>query len=350
MTPEELKIRQITNQHLLRDTDKLTVVHDLCGIQAQFLSYALHSLRIRCTDYNEATVSDALVKNWTLRGTVHIFSEDDLPFFLHCENGQTYRSHDWTLPSFWNQRPDWELTPRRQQEFSELILDSLRSGALTREELKDICRTKGMSEAEEAAMFHPWGGGIRQLCERGWMHCLVQEEKAYCLTPEFDPIATDTAKLALARRYFTHMGPATIHDAMYFFRATASQVKNWLKQLPVSAVECQNRTYYYIETETIYPQDTPRCLFLAGFDQLMLAYEKKESLYLPPEHLRKIFNLAGIVMPAVLLNGNVVGRWKKKNRTLTIELFLPLSDGEKTLIKDSAAALWGDAIQNITLS
>lgn len=350
MTQEELKIRQITNQHLLHRADKFSAVRDLCGVQAQFLSHALHSLKIRCTDYDEATASDGLVKNWTLRGTVHIFSEDDLPLFLHCENGQTYRSHDWTRPSFWNQRPDWALTPERQRELSELILASLQHGPMTRDELKTVCRANGMTGAEEDSMFHPWGGGIRELCERGWMHCLVQEEKAYCLTPTFDPLPEERAKLELARRYFTHLGPATIHDAMYFFRTTATQVKGWLRELPVSAVQCQDKTYYYIENGEAYGEDIPRCLFLAGFDQLMLGYEKKESLYLPPEHLRKIFNLAGIVMPAVLLNGQVVGRWKKKGRKLTVEAFLPLSKNEKTIIEDSANSLWSDTVKEITFT
>ncbi len=350
MTQEELKIRQMTNQHLLRDAEKSTVVHDLCGVQAQFLSNALHSLKIRCADYDESTVRDGLVKNWTLRGTVHIFADDDLPLFLPCENGQTYRSLDWTRPSFWNQRPDWSLTPKRQQELSELILTSLRSRTQTREELKAICRANGMSKAEEADMFHPWGGGIRELCERGWMHCLVQEEKAYCLTPAFEPIPEDEAKLELARRYFTHLAPATIHDAMYFFRTTATQVKQWLRQLPVRTAQYQDRTYYYIETGTEYNTDIPRCLFLAGFDQLMLGYEKKESLYMPAEHLRQIFNLAGIVMPAVLLNGQVVGRWKKQKRNLMIKLFLPLQKSDETTIRETALSLWEGAVKEITFT
>lgn len=78
MTIEELKIRQLTNQHLITPTDKMTVLHDLCGVQAQFMVNAMHSLKIRCSDYNEDTVKDGLVKNWTVRGTVHVFSEDDL--------------------------------------------------------------------------------------------------------------------------------------------------------------------------------------------------------------------------------------------------------------------------------
>lgn len=34
MTLEELKIRQLTNQYLLAPADKLTVMRDLCGVQA----------------------------------------------------------------------------------------------------------------------------------------------------------------------------------------------------------------------------------------------------------------------------------------------------------------------------
>jgi hypothetical protein len=36
MTLNELKIMQLTNQHLLAKTDCLTAAQDLCGFQAQF--------------------------------------------------------------------------------------------------------------------------------------------------------------------------------------------------------------------------------------------------------------------------------------------------------------------------
>lgn len=340
MTREELKILQMSGQHLLRPADKLTVARDLCGVQAQFLTNALHAMKIRSHNYEEASLGDGLVKNWTVRGTVHVFREEDIPLFLCFENAGRYRSRDWTLPSFWNQRSDWALTPARQGELSERILAAIQERAHTREELKRICRESGMSEAEEGSMFHPWGGGIRELCERGFMHCLVQEEKTYCMTREFDPVPQEEAQLELARRFFTHFAPATIHDAMYFFRTTAAQVKKWLNRLPVNSAECGGKTYYYIDRKADPLTEFPRCVFLAGFDQLMLGYEKKESLYLPTEHMRKIFNLAGIVMPAVLLDGMVVGRWKKKGRVLTVELFSPLGDGEKAVVGDAAELIW----------
>lgn len=342
MTSEEIKLRQLTNQHLINPADKITVVRDLCGIQAQFFPNVLHSLKIRCCDFDGVSAGNGLVKNWTLRGTVHVFAEADLPLFLHCGNGADYRRNEWEAPSFWNQRGDWGMSPQRQKYLSDVILDGLSAGPKGREELKQLCRDHGMTEAEEASMFHPWGGGIRELCQRGFLHYLAQEDKVFCLSPTFDPIPEAEAKLKIARRYFTNFGPATVHDAMYFLKVTASQVKKWLSQLPVCSCQWDGRTYYYIENGNVYDQSIPECLFLAGFDQLMLGYEKKESLYLKPENMRSIFNLAGIVMPPLMLNGEVVGKWKKKSHTLTVEPLRTLSEREIAIIKGKSEQLWDD--------
>ena len=350
MLLEEIKIRQLTNQYLLEPADKYTVVRGLCGVQAQFMVHALHSLKIRTTDYDEATVGDGLVKNWTIRGTVHVFAESDLPVFMHCNNGADYRRRDWGGYSYRNPQGQWQwaLTPERQKVLAERILAALEDSARTRDELKEVCRKNGMTPLEEASMFDQWGGGIRELCERGFINYTVQEKagkKEYCLSPDFVPIPEDTAKLEIARRYFTHMAPATVRDAAYFFGTTQAQVKKWLSSLPVASAECNGKTYFYIENGKSYDQDIPDCLFLAGFDQLMLGYEKKESLYLPPLHRRAIFNLAGIVMPAVLLYGEVVGRWKRKNRKVTVELFSGLGQAGISVIKEKAMTVWADISQ-----
>lgn len=342
MTVDELKVRQLTNQYLIVPSDRLTVVRDLCGIQSQFMVNAMHSLKIRCNDYDESTVKDGLVKNWTIRGTVHVFAEDDLGLFLHCDNGKNYRRNEWSGKSFWNQREVWALAPERQKYLAEVILEALKEESHTRDELKVICRENGMTEAEENSMFDQWGGGIRELCERGFMNYVVQEKKAYCLSPAFSPVPQEEAELEMARRYFTNIAPATIHDAMYFFHASAAQVKKWLSALPVTETECGGKTYYYIENGKSYVHDIPECLFLAGFDQLMLGYEKKESLYLEPEHMRAIFNLAGIVMPSVMLNGQVVGKWKKKGHKLSITLFTAVGEHGESVIREKAESLWED--------
>lgn len=342
MTLEEIKIRRLTNQYLINKDKKEQVVRDLCGVQSQFLANAIHSLKIRCSDFNEATVKDGLVKNWTVRSTVHVFSERDLPLFIRCNNGNDYRKNEWNGYTFWNQRDKWALSPERQKYLSQVILTSLKNGAKTRDELKEICRESGMDHAEESCMFEPWGGGIAELCKRGFMNYVVQEKKAYCLSPEFTPIPDKEARLEIARRYFTNFAPATVRDAAYFLGATQAEVKEWLSQLPVQSANFDGKTYFYIENGKSYGESIPKCIFLAGFDQLMLGYQKKESIFLPQEHLRGIFNLAGIVMPPILLDGRTIGKWKKKNSKLILTLFERVGTRNKKAITANAERLWCD--------
>ena len=79
MDRDELLLRRLNGQHLLMPGEN--PAGDLCGLQAQFLRNAIHALRIRT---GAADVS-GLVKTWTLRGTVHLIPECDLPLYVrHC--------------------------------------------------------------------------------------------------------------------------------------------------------------------------------------------------------------------------------------------------------------------------
>lgn len=184
MDREEIRLRRLAGQRLIAPEDKLSAARSLCGVQAQFMSNALHALRIRCSGFDEGAAADGLVKNWTLRGTVHVFAESDLPLFIRAED---YRKNEWSAPNWWNSRPDWVLTPERQRYLSDVVLAALGEGARTREELKETCRAEGMTPEEEQSMFHPWGGGVRQLCERGFMHYAASERKEFRLTPVLSP-------------------------------------------------------------------------------------------------------------------------------------------------------------------
>lgn len=347
MLLHERKQIQLYRQHLTNPADHLTVARDLCGVQAQFMTNALHALRIRCTDFDAQTVGQGLVKNWTIRDTVHVFAEEDLPLFIRCNNGRDYRRRDWYSKSYWNQLPDWALTPERQEYLAKVILAAVEVQPRTRQSLKEICRAEGMTEAEEGSMFHAWGGGLREMCERGFLHYAVKEEKTLCLSPEFTPLPEQEARLEICRRYLTHMAPATLEDICYYFKCSRKQARAWLAQLPVQTVQVQGAECFYLGELSGDVPEVPRCVFLAGFDQLMLAYEKRQSIYLPPEYLRGIFNLAGIVMPAVLLDGTVAGRWKRTRGKLEVFAFRALTAREKSALTDAAGALWGDEVKTI---
>ncbi len=324
MNLDELKLRRLENQHLLQKTDTRTAVRNLCGVQAQFLSHAIHGLSLR----SDADTSH-LVKSWTLRGTMHLFDEADLPLFLHEGRTHFLRPQDTLESDAW-------VTRQQKSYFGHVILDAIGSGIRSREELKQLCREKGMTDSEESSLFDPWGGIIRALCEGGRICHQVSQEKAYQLCPEFTPMDLNSARLELARRYFTHFGPATVKDAAYFLGWTQKDVKQQLSRLDMAVFTLENQILYHIPQEE--PSGfCPTVLFLAGFDQLMLGYEKKESLFLPREHLRDIFTLSGIVRPALLINGTVAGHWNLKNGKLTVTQFYPT---DSNLLREAALNQW----------
>ena len=339
---QELKQIQLSRQHLTEKADKLTICHDLNGFQAQIMVNVFHSLKIRCNEnITKENFGDGLVKNWTVRGTIHAFAEDDLGLFRYKRENHPYRSDDFKGYVHHITR-QWLLTPERQRHFSHIILDSLKESMQTRDELKEICLQHGITEHELGEMFQQWGGGIQDLCLRGYINYVVQEKKAFALSPPYEPMNGDEALLEMMQRYFTHIAPATIRDTAYYFGCSQTQAKKIMQKLPLMQIEIDSKSYFYLEElKGDYPE-IPRCILLAGFDQLMLGYQKKESIYLPEKHIRGIFNLAGIIMPPILLNGEVVGRWRKKNTKMMFELFEDISDKNKKHVESAMEEIFDD--------
>lgn len=330
MELEERRARILWGQHLTAPAGQRTVCRDLNGIQAQFLSSALHNLAARTGGGPEP---EELVKSWTVRGTVHLFHPDDLPLFLHEGRDRFLRPID-------RMEADRFITLARKQYFADLILDKLAEGPLKREELRLACHEAGMTETEEKSVFDGWGGALRHLAETGRIVHGAAEDKTFQLCPPFVPMEERAARLEMARRYFTHYGPATLRDAAYYFGRSQRDIKQWMSELPLEHDKADGRACFWLDNGARDFPEPPECLFLAHFDQLMLGYEKAESIFLPKESIRNIFNLAGIVMPVILLRGRVAGSWRKKDGKLTLVPFGKWSTREKKTVLSAAEKLW----------
>jgi hypothetical protein len=342
-TINELKQIQLQRQHLTDKADKQTVCHDLNGLQAQFMVNVEYSLRIRCNEKIEKdNFFDGLVKNWTVRNTVHVFNQEDLPIYVYQDDEHPHLGHDWTIGRIHSDLGECKIDPQRLESIARLIVDKVSEGITTREDLKQACYQSGVSEAEGAFVFSQWGGLLRPLCERGFLCYKVQEKKEFMICNQYVPMEKDSALLEQATRYFTHFAPATIKDTAYYFGWSQAYTKEMMSKLPLSSIQVDGKDYYYLGSlKEDYP-DIPKCIFLAGFDQIMLGYQKAESIYLPQQHLRGIFNLAGIVMPSILLNGSVVGKWKKDKSKLILTIFEEVTQKDKQDIIQMAESMWDD--------
>lgn len=338
MTTSDIILARMARAHLLAPAgDERSVLRESCGLQAQFYGNCLHALRIHCGRLpDESILASHAVKTWTLRGTLHLVARDDLPLFLHEGRRHFLRPCD-TLAD------DEQLSAARKRALAGCITARCAEGVCTREELRALCRESGMTAREEESAFNAWGGLLRALCENGTLLHAAQQEKAFALCPPFTPMREEDALRALLRRYLTHYGPATVRDMCYFFALPQRTLLPVLEALAPDRFICEGKTFYCIGDINV-SGSIDCCRFLAGFDPLLLGYEKKESLLLPQEALRAIFTLSGIVRPAILLNGRVVGFWKKNGKTLQLTGTEPLHSLQCIRIEEEADALWGSEL------
>ncbi len=333
ITLKELKQWRLRAQYLTENAEAIQVAGDLCGIQSQYAANAVHALRIR----SESIDIKELVKSWTLRGTLHLFPEKDLPLYL-----PEGRIDFFDTPyGQWRYGHGCAVSKERMGFFADVVKEALSDTPITRDQLKAICRERGMTADEEPWVFDGWGGVIRMLAEGGHLCLSAAENRAYIRCPAFSPMPVEQARLTLLQRYITHYGPVSLHDMMYFFRWTQRELKGLLAQLSAKTLTCGSSTYYYIKEPDALPA-LPRCIFLAGFDPVMLGYEKKESPFLPSAYIKQVFNNTGIVFPTVLLDGTVSGKWKETDKHITLTAFDYWNKTQTLAVQKAAKSLWPD--------
>lgn len=341
MQIDDMLLLRMNRQYLFAPAeDELTVLRGLCGLQAQFYGNCLHALRLRCGKApDEDILRTSTVKTWTLRGTLHLIAQSDLPLFLY--NG---RSH-FLRPCDTMENDD-HLSAARKRELAAIILDAAQKGCGGREELRLLCREHGMTADEEQSAFDPWGGLLRALCESGVLCHTAQQKKAFRPCPPFDPITRDDALRELLHRYLTHYGPVTVQDAAYFFGLPQRELLPLIESLSPQELICKGKIFYSLGDINI-AGDLSCCRFLAGFDPLMLGYEKRSNPFLPEEALRGVFTLAGIVRPSILLNGKIVGVWKRRGKAVELTGLIPLQSLQRKRIEEEALRIFGDSVSKL---
>ena len=341
MQLDDIRLLRMNRQHLFVPAeDELTVLRSLCSLQAQFYGNCLHALRLRCGKApGEDILRTSAVKTWTLRGTLHLIALDDLPLFLYDGRSHFLRPCD-TMEN------DDHLSAARKRELAAVILDAAQSGCGDREELRLLCRGHGMTADEEQSAFDPWGGLLRALCESGVLCHTAQQKKAFRPCLPFVPMTKAAALRELMRRYLTHYGPVTVQDASYFFGLPQRELLPVIESLFPQGSICEGKIFYSLDDINI-TCDLSCCRFLAGFDPLMLGYEKRSNPFLPEEALRGVFTLAGIVRPSILLDGKIVGVWKRRGKAVKLTGLMPLQVLQRSRIEEEALRIFENSVSKL---
>lgn len=336
LTRQELLRATLGAHFLLERGSRLDVLSGLCGLQAQFAANPAYALRIRARDFDARGWGEGLVKVWTLRGTIHVVRADELGLHLSARD----RRGPWR-PSRWRNIPV-ELMPR----WADFICERVAEGIDGRDELKEACRRAGMDEELLGQVFNGWGGLLKDMSDRGMIAYRPGIEKRFMLPPPIEWMGREEARLEVLRRYFAHFGPATPQDCAAFTGWGLTEVRALLRRggLPLREVSCDGVSYLCLGEPADGVEGArglPRCVFLAGFDQLVLGYRDR-SRFMDAGDARLVTNAAGIVFPTVMLRGRLRARWKKEPGRLVVTPFRPLSVTDQQAVSARGRRLFSD--------
>lgn len=332
---EELLLASLKRQRFVDKGKRLDIVSNLCGLQAQFANNPGHALRIRADDFAPHDWHDGLVKTWTFRHTLHAIRRDELGLFLSAQE----------IPEKWDD--SWGLSRRVKPKWAAFLLDRIREGVTAREQLKTRCRDKGMSPDMMESVFHGWGGLISEMSHRGMIAYQSGTTKCFVACDEFSPMDRDEARAILMERYFRNLGPATLRDYATFAGLRMKTVAVLMQKhpLPLQSVRCEGVEYFYLGKWECADQ-LPDCLFLAGFDQLLLAYKDRTRL-LEDKHKPDVVTNTGILHPTVLVDGKLKAKWKKDGAVLRVTPFVKMTKKAKKRIADFGMNLFHGDVTDV---
>ncbi len=333
-TAEERRLlaASLHNQFLLQKGPRLKVASALLGLQAQFANCPKVALRIRASDFSEDGWAEGLVKTWTFRCTIHDVRRDELALYLSAR-GRGQRP-EWTN--------DWRIPASVKPYWSDFLLERIRAGQGEREGLKAACRAAGMEESLSKAVFNGWGGLLLELCERGAITYDCGTAKRFLPCEGVAFTNCEEARAELLRRYFATYGPATLADAATFTGYKMTGTRALLKNFDIPRrVHMIGGREYFSAGDPAFEADVPACVFLSGFDQLMLGYSDRSRM-MDARDRNAAITCSGILHPVILVDGRLRARWRKDGRRVSVSPFHSLTKKQWKAVDRAAQALFSD--------
>jgi winged helix DNA-binding protein len=297
----------------------------LVGVQAQELGFARLAFRPRCAptvvaaEVDAALREGALVWTWAMRGTLHLVRAADAGWLLGLLG-----------PIFAARGRPRRLALGLDDALCERAVEQLRSILATEGPLPRAALAARLPiDAEGQAPAHLLGyAAMRGVVCRA-PAADGGREPVYVLLEDWlggAPVTVeeDEALARLGRRYLAAHGPATTEDLAAWSGIGLRRARRALDGVAASALG-----------EPDGAGDRRHVALLGHFDPYLLGYASRD-LVLDPRHAARIQAGGGFVGPAVLVDGRVVGTWRRSKGDW-IEPFEPLDADVPVELEDERA-------------
>jgi hypothetical protein len=352
MNNSDLVIQRLKNQHVSEATCESPgeVVEWLCAVQAQDYLGALWAVGLRMRSAVESDIERALadrkiVRTWPMRGTLHFVAAADVRWMLELLTprivaGPARRVHE-----------QMGLDEGAFARSAELLARALEGGKqMTRNAIYEVLEAARISTGDSRGLHI-----LSRLAQDGRICFGAREGKqqTFVLLSEWAPaarrLARDEALAELARRYFTSHGPATLQDFTWWSGLTAADAREGLEMAKprLAQEEIDGRAYWFSpsalnlrrKSKPSTTGEAPVAYLLPAYDEYTVAY-KDRSAALSPAHAKLQNSGKGIFNPTIVVDGQVVGVWKralnKAALAITLSPFAKLKRAEMRAVAEAA--------------
>ncbi len=318
------------------------VVEWLGAVQAQDYAAAKWAVGLRLQDATDDDIEQAFVggdilRTHVMRPTWHFVSPADIRWMLtltaprvNAVNAYYYRK--------------LELDDAVFMCSNAVLAKALQGGKqLTRSELVSVLQQAGIATDDSLRftsimMRAELDGIVCSGARRGkqFTYALLDER-----APQARTLDRDEALAEFARRYFTGHGPATLQDFVWWSGLTVADARAGLEMVKSQIMhEVVDGQTYWFSTSTPAAKDLSQTAYLLpNFDEYTVGYKDRSAVF-DASHTKKLDPRGNILVNTMVLDGQVVGTWKrtmKKDAVIIIpNLFIPLNEAETRAFAESA--------------
>jgi Winged helix DNA-binding domain len=283
----------------------------------------------------EAAIDRAeLIRTHVLRPTWHFVTPHDVYWMLDLTASRikaSQRARDRQL----------ELSEEVYSKSNAILVKALRDGRhLTRQQLVAVLNKAGIATDQNRASHLFMRAELEGIIASGENH---DQKPTYALLSErvktTHRLSRDEALAELARRYFTSRGPATLQDFTWWSGLTAGDARQALDSVKPELHEqlIGERSYWMTPNNIGFAGHTPIVHLLPQYDEFTISYANRmDSINTEVEGFMKEISDRGIFRPIVIVNGQVMGIWKRTARKssllVEVRLFVEADEASQQMI------------------
>jgi hypothetical protein len=341
---DEVRARRLARSSLSEraDSDRLVeVVSAVCGVQAQVQASAELQLAARVERVVQADVraalweQRALVRAWTVRGTLHLHPAEDLALW-HAARRAVAGPVEQGLPEW--RDPAGVLHPALDADDVEAVRaavwDALDGRCLLRDELADEV-VKRVGAAPRDRLSSGFAFFISDLCQGPPQGSRITLARPDQWVKGWREVSDEREALReVCRRFLRTYGPARPVDFCAWFASSglkAREAQALFESLgtDVEQLEVDGQPCFVLAGDRSFPVATRHVRLLPEYDVYVMGFREREQLV--PQSVRELIAKHGrgrYEGPAgtrlVLVDGIAAGLWERKKRAKRIELDIRL--------------------------